>query len=326
MADNRHRILLRRGTSEKIASETELVAYGQPLFDIDKNYLFIGSNKGAVNAETNPYGLKTPKDLFPIKVRTLQGWFADDTNNYDTKGSGNATLQANLKALGYKIYGKYSSTDNNNSLIIDSDKRFELKAFNTKLLEGVSDIQLEVPSSIFLKAPSFVSTSLRSTSNTSDVNITLTSSDTTINKDLKIAANKTFTSPFQSYLQTNTQITGNLDLDAITTFSNNISNDSANLILNASTGNLNVVKITATGDITAAANKINALDIEATNELKTKILNVTDSCSSDFKVTSGKSLFTNTIKCASSDTIAISESGKKVTLNGTITISGTLII
>jgi hypothetical protein len=70
MPISRNQILLRRGTTSALVSthtdDEDRIAYGEPVFDVEKNYLSIG-----VRDTNDEY--RTPKELFPIKVRTLQG-------------------------------------------------------------------------------------------------------------------------------------------------------------------------------------------------------------------------------------------------------------
>jgi len=72
------RIRFLRGTSDNIAKETtKTLAPGQPLYNIDKNYLTIGS--------LDRYGQEQPLSQFPITVRELHGFYAD--NDSITKSS-----------------------------------------------------------------------------------------------------------------------------------------------------------------------------------------------------------------------------------------------
>lgn len=72
------RIRFLRGASDNIAKETtKTLAPGQPLYNIDKNYLTIGS--------LDRYGQEQPLSQLPITVRELHGFYAD--NDSITKSS-----------------------------------------------------------------------------------------------------------------------------------------------------------------------------------------------------------------------------------------------
>ena len=54
MGDLRHQILLARGSTSNVNNKKSSLSYGEPLFDREMNYLYIGQkNSGANNPITS---------------------------------------------------------------------------------------------------------------------------------------------------------------------------------------------------------------------------------------------------------------------------------
>ena len=72
MKTSRNQILFRRGPTDRLVAlddtdgNRDKIAYGEPVYDVEKGYLSVG-----VRDENNNF--MEYSQLFPVKVRTMQG-------------------------------------------------------------------------------------------------------------------------------------------------------------------------------------------------------------------------------------------------------------
>lgn len=309
---NKRRIHIARGTATNIinVSGTEnKFTDGQPLHIKDKNYLAVANTTSAVD----------PKNIKPIAVRTIEGWLSDS----ETDSS--FTLSAN-KQNHYILTGR----DNNVYLRTLPNFKLQREVVGNNPIDVLVMDTLSGAQRLLVNDAAILQSKLLRTNEIRDINgnkhLTISAGSTALHQNVTLDNAKTLTSPNIVY---KTKLSGNsntaaellgtvklgssskaITLDGTTTFNKPLlggtSNTSIKIGNTSETVEANYLK--ANTKLTTAA-----ADITGTATIGT--LNVT-SCASDFNIASGKKLSTGTIN----------SSGNSLTINGTVTIKGTLII
>ncbi len=122
MGDLRHQILLARGSTSNVNNKKSNLSYGEPLFDREMNYLYIGQkNSGANNPITSDrvwgkinnieYSFNADSTGAYIKSNTLQ-FDVKDTSNNNILSATNSNLifKGDLKSGGKTIYTSSADT------------------------------------------------------------------------------------------------------------------------------------------------------------------------------------------------------------------------
>lgn len=102
---NKNRILFRRGENSSLVNNTDLIPYGQPSYNLTKNYLSVGSEQ-----ETQY------KNLKPLKVMELFGFFDDLETIKETNENRFFKITGNGSELQIEVFGKDEQNKNNVSI------------------------------------------------------------------------------------------------------------------------------------------------------------------------------------------------------------------
>lgn len=174
--DNRKKIRFRRGEEASLvsSSNTEKIAYGQPIYNATKNYLTIGDSTGN----------KTYKNLKPLDVRRVRGYFDDDGTMSGVKSENKL----------------YYLTGISNNVELYSQGGFELWTGNRAWIPSDPDAiktfevyrnqyaQFHVP----MRTDTLKTKNIKTSTNDTDA-ITLSNNLITLNKDLSTAHDITTT-------------------------------------------------------------------------------------------------------------------------------------
>jgi len=172
MNDNRKRIRFRRGEEAALtnALNTETVAYGQPIYDVTKNYLFVGDSAGN----------KLLKNLRPLDVRRVKGYFndassmsgvAEDSKMYWITGGAFENNVEIFSQGGFSIYTGNKAWIPSDP---DADKTFEI--YRNQYA------QFHIP----MRTDTLKTQYIKTSTNDTDA-ITLSNNLITLNKDLSTA-------------------------------------------------------------------------------------------------------------------------------------------
>ena len=285
--DNRRRIRFRRGTNDQIVSSknTEKIVYGQPVFNSTKNYLSIGEKPANGQSDTG----KSAKDLQPINVRKVNGWYSDNDgikavsdptiSDYSIYGY----LQGNIGYLDIKSSQSTNLINNNNILLtlnnedvnkeisINDNKYLYSKDIRTNNIGNIlnTDVNISLTNAqIQLKKNTYMDSGL---------NLTLQGTGKVIAPNLEVTTNSSLkgtttltgtlnigssSSKATSNIYSTTTLTGNTTINGITTYGTGVIklDYSKSSITNATSANYAFYSKTSKLDsiyVTDIENKVN---------------------------------------------------------------------
>lgn len=155
MGDLRHQILLARGSTSNVNNKKSNLSYGEPLFDREMNYLYIGQkNSGANNPITSDrvwgkinnieYSFNADSTGAYIKSNTLQ-FDVKDTSNNNILSATNSNLifKGDLKSGDKTIYTSNTDTLTVNKILSRSNgtlNNFAIDTGNRNITAGTGTI------------------------------------------------------------------------------------------------------------------------------------------------------------------------------------------
>lgn len=247
---NNNRILIRRGTNDNLVTSEDNIAFGQPVYNNDLNYLTIGSYKLNNSTKiTTDY-----KNLKPIRVRELFGYYKDNLQ----------LGELNSSADFFKISGE------NDNLDLTSSTKINLKSKST---DSIAIDGGNVSIKALLNVPKVSTSSLANNSGT--VLIALNMNNISVSKPLVLSDSL----KLSAVIDNNPNIINNMYLGGTLKVSDVLTAEK-NIIINGTGLTGDVLSVTGKGYFSSdlkTATKIssplvNSIDINNAEKITTKSL------------------------------------------------------
>lgn len=322
MNDNRRRIRFRRGTNSKIidTQNKEKIVYGQPLFNANKNYLSIGKRPAEGQEDTGT----SPKDLKPVYVRTVNGWYSDEKKLDGKWVYQNTKIPEINSNPDYEITG-HADGDNKSLDIISSKVTNVINGSNTLLTFNNDNVgnELLVNQDKHLTSKNIRTTNIHNYDGTKFIG--LNTSNIQISKNVNLDSNCNLSLTGTGLITTpNLKVTTQSDLLGIT----NIAQTGSKRILNiGSNGNKAIITTYADNTINGDTTYIGKYSYKGNNIIGVEINSANAGVSTALDSTTGNALYAKTARVGSLYLTSLdnkSTFNKGITLKDTTTLSGTI--